>query len=48
MTKEQKVQIKKQINEMICALDYARDLNEKWEIEEAIIELENKLYRKGE
>ena len=45
MTQEQKQELKKQINEMIYALDYARDLNERYEIEESIIELENKLYK---
>lgn len=44
MTKEQKESIKRQINEMIYALDNARDLNEAYEIEEGIIELENMLY----
>ena len=47
MTQQEKQVIKRQINEMIIALDYARDLNEAFEIEEGIIELENKLYRKG-
>ena len=46
MTREQKQAIKNQINEMIYALDNARDLNEAWEIEEGIIELENMLYGK--
>ena len=46
MTREQKQAIKNQINEMIYALDNARDLNEAWEIEEGIIELENTLYGK--
>lgn len=44
MTSEQKQKIKNQINEMIYTLDNARDLNEAWEIEEGIIELENMLY----
>lgn len=46
MTQEQKARIKKQINDMIYSLENARDLNEAWEIEEGIIELENMLYRK--
>lgn len=46
MTKKQKEKIKKQINDMIYALDYARDLNERFEIEEGIIELENMIYKK--
>ena len=44
MTKEQKDSIKKEINEMSYSLDNARNLDEKWEIEEAIIELENMIY----
>ncbi len=49
MTLEQKASIKKQINDMIYALENARNLDEAWEIEEGIIELENMLYgKKGE
>ena len=46
MTNKQKKSMKHQINEMVKALEYARSLDEAWEIEEAIIELENKLYSK--
>lgn len=46
MTHEEKQKIKNQINEMIKALDNARSINEAWDIEEGIIELENKIYKK--
>lgn len=46
MTMQEKQIIKNRINEMVYALDNARNLDEAWEIEEGIIELENMLYRK--
>lgn len=38
-----KTEIREQINEMVKALDYARSIDEAWDIEEGIIELENML-----
>ena len=38
--------MKKELNGLIEALEFARNLDEAWEIEEAIIELENKIYTK--
>ena len=45
-SRKEKQKIKQQINEMVRALDYARSLDEAWDIEQGIIELENKLYNK--
>lgn len=45
-SRKEKQKIRKQLNEMIHALDYARSLDEAWDIEQGIIELENKLYNK--
>ena len=42
-----KQEIRNQINEMVKALDYARSIDEAWDIEQGIIELEDMLY-KGE
>jgi len=46
MTPEEKQNIKNQINEMVKALEYARSIDEAWDIEQGIIELENMLYKK--
>ena len=46
MTKEEKQRIKHIINNLVYSLDYARNLDEAYEIEQDIIALENMLYNK--